>query len=75
MQVQRDNIFDLYSVNFKINALLCSYGVICSPCHPLRAFQSQVKTKLFTADCFSTIQLRLCCRPGSNTSETRKRDS
>ena len=27
------------------NALLCSYGVICTP-RPLRAFQSQAKTKL-----------------------------
>ena len=31
MQVYRDNIFDQYSVDFRINALLCSYGVICSP--------------------------------------------
>ena len=60
---------------FKINALLCSYGVICSPWHLLRAFQSQVKTNLSTADCFSTRQLCLCHRPGSNMSETRKQDS
>ena len=40
-----------------IDALLCNYGVIYSPWHPLQAFQSQAKTELPTADCFSTKQL------------------
>ena len=31
MQGQHNNIFDHYPVNFKINGLLCSYGVICLP--------------------------------------------
>ena len=31
MQVEHDNLFEFYSVKFRINALLCSYGVICSP--------------------------------------------
>ena len=60
---------------FRINALLCSYGMICLPWHPLRAFQCQAKIKLSTADYFSTRQLCLCHRPGSNTSEAQKRDS
>ena len=31
MQVYRDNILDHYSVNFRINALLRTYGMTCSP--------------------------------------------
>ena len=74
MQVKYNNIFKLCSVNFRINALLCSYGMTYSPWRPLRAFQHQAKIKLPTADCFSTRQLYLCHRPGSYTSATQKWD-
>ena len=40
-----------------INALLSSYGVICSPWCWLEAFHGQAKTKLLTTDCFSTSKL------------------
>ena len=61
--------------NFRIiYALLCSYGVTCSPWHLLRALQRQAKTKLPIADCFSIRQLRQCHRPCSNMSATRKQD-
>ena len=37
-----------------------------------RSNWSRAKTKLSTADCFSTRQSRLCHEPGSNTSENTK---
>ena len=46
----------LFCKSFRINALWCSYGVICSCWCPLQVFWSQAKTKLPTADYFWTRQ-------------------
>ena len=49
--------------------ILSTYGMISSPWCWLGVFQSHLKTKLPTADCFS---VRLCYSPGSSKSETQK---
>ena len=59
-------------VNFGLETLLSSYGVICSPWQLLPAVQSPAKNKSFTTGCLSTWQFNLYNKSYGDQSEIQR---
>ena len=62
-------------VNFGLEALLLSYGVICSPWRLLPAVQSPAKNKSVTTGCLSTWQFNLYNKSDGDQSEIQENET